>query len=144
MQGSVGVRNVQFNMDAIGFVYQRGAKKFTLAPRLSADWKGMLAGRDPGLVLGSSDGQTARDILTEIYFSRPVTALTVQERAMLDKDGRFFTDTADAGRVLQLVQAPVVKLREPTSSKLPVGMKNSMKSQLPTQLPDYRAKHKNH
>lgn len=92
LQGSIGLRNTRFQLDGNGFIHSRNGKSFVLVPRLSANWKAMLAGQDPGMILGSSVKAAARDVLSDLYFAKPMHALNESERALVERDQKYFAD----------------------------------------------------
>ncbi len=130
-QGSFGLRTARFQMENGAIAHRRGEKTFEIAPRLIADWKQMLFGKDPGLFLGSSTKQTARESLAELYFTKPSAQLQGGELELLERDLRYLADTADAGTYVPPVPppAPAQEIRKPAAKK--------PTSALPTKLPPY-------
>lgn len=139
VQGSVGIRSARFDLETFALAHIKGSRTFALSPRLSVDWREMLAGRDPGFVLGSSDRMKAKDALADLYFGKPAASLDASARSIVESDQRFFTDALDAGPSLAplavaplSVAKPVVKAEVKSTTRTP--------SSLPRKLPPFKAK----
>jgi uncharacterized RDD family membrane protein YckC len=141
LAGSAGLRHFRFDLNAANFAYIRKGVTYTMTPRLAADWRAMLVGHDPGVVLASSDHLFSRDILTEIYYARPYKQLSQGERDIIERDSRFFTDSLDAGlKKPAPVKIFVAKLVSRPSGRAPGSVKSSgrLSNRIPTKLPPFK------
>lgn len=93
LRGEIGLRNHRFKIEPPYLVHHAGKKIYRLKPRLEADWREWLRGEDPGFTFTGGAKKPTRDLLAELYFSRPKAQLGEPELAMIEKDSRFFKST---------------------------------------------------
>ncbi len=75
----------------MNFVSARGNKKFNLEPRMSADWRAMLGGHDPGFFFGSTDRLTTLDrirIMRYVTMPRVMDFIRRKEVSLQQYSGR--------------------------------------------------------
>ena len=143
MKGSVSLRNNPFELEAGVFVLERGGKRYMLLPKVADDFQLFLAGQEKSWTLTSSENQTARDVLAELYFSKVFAALTPEESAHVTNDERFFLDApnAVATPLAPIIAAPAPapeQNRAPTSEPKKKIYRPELARKLPAKLPPKR------
>lgn len=96
MTGSIGVRNQRFELSSFGFTKKQGKRIFSFQPKLSVHLLDLLSGTEAAATLGTNDKMQAREALAQLFFERPLALLSTSERAFIEHDQIYFTDTPDA------------------------------------------------